>query len=817
MTVAHALLVALSLLVGSAGPPAPPAPALPLHAPHDVVDVLGISPEFETDGTVFGAFVLTYHRVFGRSVDGGRSWDVLGPTMARLEITSFAFSPDFARDGLAFAGTRRGGVWRTSDKGLTWTPTGDPELIVNAVAVSPDFAHDGLVVVATESGCLRSVDGGTRWSSADSGLSDERIKVVAFGRSADVLYAGGERVHFSDDGGRDWEARGLPGKPGTGGVPLRALALDPADDDHLAVAFGAAGGGVSASTDGGKSFRAATFGLSDPVVNALAWADDGTLFAATSDAGCFRTASLSMPWTLHRQGLSPPNRQDDDHYRSVVTSPAFSRDGTVIVGAFEGVFVSHDRGLTWDQRETYRLRVHRLLELSPDFAADGTIFVGSYGGGLLAGRFADDAGDADDEAPGVTWSPRTDGIFHPFSSALAVSQTFAEDDTVYYGYMLLHRSRDRGVTWQRMNRPVPDLPVRALVTSPRLADDDTLYLGTQGGGTWRSTTGGEDWAPIFTDVPDEAWALGLAAPRGAPDTVFLATREHGLYVSDDRGTTARRLDLPDVEIRSFAVAPGYPDDAALAVGTLSRGLMLSLDGGRRWRSSTSGGDGAPLPSREAFAPPSVEAVAFSPAHATDRTVYAALSLGALVVTQDDGATWSDAGRGLSRLLPVRLALSPDFPNDRTLVLTNHEGLWISRDAGTSWRRPRGLVRVDDRHQSLRYEGAWTPTRRVSPLDFSYGVHESRRRGDATSLSFFGDSVSWYARRGPEFAARVRIELDGEPAGEADLFAEEVRYQERVFERRFASPGWHTLTIVNAGASAPGRAAVIHSDGFDYTH
>jgi hypothetical protein len=51
----------------------------------------------------------------------------------------------------------------------------------------------------------------------------------------------------------------------------------------------------------------------------------------------------------------------------------------------------------------------------------------------------------------------------------------------------------------------------------------------------------------------------------------------------------------------------------------------------------------------------------------------------LVVSYDSGATWSESGRGLPRIVAVAAAENPDL-----LAAASSERLYVSRDGGRFW-------------------------------------------------------------------------------------------------------------------------------------
>jgi photosystem II stability/assembly factor-like uncharacterized protein len=150
-----------------------------------------------------------------RSFDGGESWQVaLLPEPAPL-VTALAISPSYAEDGVVFAATMEDGVFRSADRGSSWTAWNFGLLDLGAlcIAVSPDFAADETLFVGTESGLFRSTNGGLAWREVAFASEHAPVLSVAvapdFGSSG-VVFAGTEEhgLWCSDDGGRSWTAIG---------------------------------------------------------------------------------------------------------------------------------------------------------------------------------------------------------------------------------------------------------------------------------------------------------------------------------------------------------------------------------------------------------------------------------------------------------------------------------------------------------------------------------------------------------------------------------------------------------------------------------
>lgn len=159
------------------------------------------------------------------------------------------------------AGGSRGGVFKTTDSGVTWTLTSNGPDYVRALAIDP--ADPATLYAGTQSGLFKSVDAAGHWAPANTGLIDKSIVAIAIDpRNTSTVYVGaGIGIAKSNDRGSSWRAinTGLP-------APLTAagFAIDPSNTSTIYIATWApsqavpfeayVGDGVYKSTNGGESW-----------------------------------------------------------------------------------------------------------------------------------------------------------------------------------------------------------------------------------------------------------------------------------------------------------------------------------------------------------------------------------------------------------------------------------------------------------------------------------------------------------------------------------------------------------------------------------
>ena len=252
---AFLLLLVSTAVVESAAPDAPPIGLPPLHrAPAD-----------------------------GTGASQGES--------SGQELTSIQALTSVGVD-LVYAGSFGHGLFRSEDRGATWTRSGQG--VTDPFILTLTTGRDGAIYTGTfRGGVFRSRDRGKSWQAINSGLKRQEIKaLLAVGNA---VYAG------TADG---------------------VYQLSAANDRWSVV----------------------TTGLDDILVHALALSSDGTLFAGTSGKGILRFKAQSSGWVRQQQGLKDHEGMTENFIRVLTIDP----EGSIYAGTFDGgVFCSADGGVTW--------------------------------------------------------------------------------------------------------------------------------------------------------------------------------------------------------------------------------------------------------------------------------------------------------------------------------------------------------------------------------------------------------------------------------------------------------------------------------------
>jgi photosystem II stability/assembly factor-like uncharacterized protein len=670
---------------------------------------LAISPDYAADETLY---VLGGSRTY-HSTNGGDSFVELAGWFASHAVAKLAFSPAFATDRTLFALVPGEGLFKSTDGGTAWGPTGLAGN-VSTFAVSPDYASDKMLLAVTEGdGQLRlSTDGGDHWSPATQALDPAGPHVLLFSstfasdRTILAASPGDPGPYRSEDGGTTWTPSGeVPGSA------IQALALAP-DDASDATAFAGTSTGLFHSSNRGVNwYQGRGPGLPRLTIRSLATAPgpwEGAppiLLAGTSLFEHLRVDTAVPEEYNGSLQLSTDGGQNWqatsgllDRVQNVVVSPdyvndqiAFAATGTLGQHGYAdgGVYRSTDGGRSWT--EVLANRICHALALSPAFATDHTLWVApSTYSENLGLQVSSDGGDS--------WAPLAPGIH---AQVLAPSPEYALDRTLFAGTLDsgLQRSGDGGSIWDQ----VLDRPITALAISPAYAASRTLYAGVKPaadapGEIWRSTDGGETWARSDTGIPGTAdgEAATLSALHFAPDGSVLA----GLYYGSEEegGAVYRSTDGGDTW---QALGSGLEPAGVFALGTMPGGSWTGYagTGSGLWELEVSQGGPAEPGTWTSNGPRGGRALTLgvSPDFASDGLALTGehlygrhgeeYGLGIFRST-DGGQTWQPSATGTEETWSASavhdFAFSPGFAADGTVFAATWGGLFKSTNGADSW-------------------------------------------------------------------------------------------------------------------------------------
>jgi len=583
-----------------------------------------------------------------RTVDGGKSWQHMGlsdtHTIARILVHPTDGNTVYvAAGGHEWTRNQERGVYRTTDGGKTWEKVlyVDDETAANDLVMDP---RDPNTLYAsmwqrtrkkwndprnepdyTGSGIYRSTDGGRSWQPVNTGLPEARYRGrigLGIARSnPNTLYAfvdnyeiarpadpgaldsygrpmaapiRGATLYRSDDRGSTWRQvspndQYMERASGTYGWVFSQLRVDPANENRVYLM----GLNINVSDDGGKSFRRLSgihvdqHGLwIDPDnPNYLISANDGGVYVSY-DAGAnwrnftgllplvqFFNVSYDMATPFHVYG----SIQDHGSYRGAVD---LSRGRNAVpVQAFESAPGGEGS-------------IHAIDPRDP-----ATVYSAGFYGNISRSDLTTGV-DTNITPKAAEGEPRLRGqwlapfLLSPHNPSL-----------LYHGFQYLHRSLDRGDTWERISPDLTandtarmgDIPYQTIFSiSESPLRFGLIYAGTDDGRVHVTRDGGRTWTRLAENLPGEKFIAELVASAHDEGTVYMVQNGKRdddftpyIWKSTDYGRSWTSIagGIPLGPVNVIREDPRRPD--VLYVGT-DLSVYVSLNGGREWNVLASG-------------------------------------------------------------------------------------------------------------------------------------------------------------------------------------------------------------------------------------
>jgi len=567
------------------------------------------NPDIAWVSAVGDAFKANAERGVFKTTDGGKNWkkvlfvsDTVGAMDVELQpgnpTVVYAWMSRLERKPWTIiSGSKDGGFYKSTDGGehFTKVTAGLPgDLIGKAnlavTAAKPDRVY-ALVEARPGGGFYRSDDAGQTWMliNPQPSLLQRPFYYTTLGAdptNADIVYAGAEGFFKSVDGGKTFTSMRTPHGDN------HDIWISPKDGNTL---IQSNDGGANVSFDGGRTWSSQSNQPTSEIYGV--WMDQQfpyKIYGAQQDSSTVIISSVADPYNLGDWRSGP----------GCETGPIMPHPGNpeIVYGSCKGQYGVMD--LRTGQEKNYWI-----------------------GGQSLYGN------------------PGKDLILR-FQRVSPMATSPHDPDVLYYGSQYVHRTRDKGVTWERI--------------SPDLTAFPPCCQGASGEPITRDVTGEEFYSTLYaiTESPLEKGVIWT----GSNDGPFHVTR--------DNGKTWANVTPKDLEtggrVQYIDASPHRRGSAYFAVyryllGDYAPYIYKTDDYGKTWARLTDGKNGIPAdtPTRVVREDPDRQGL-----------LYAGTEFG-MYVSFDDGTHWQ----------PFNLNL-PQIPI--TDIKIHHKDLVVSTQGRAIW-------------------------------------------------------------------------------------------------------------------------------------
>ncbi len=657
----------------------------------------------------------------------------IGPAFTSGRISGIAVDPNNAAH--YFVSAASGGVWKTVNAGITWTPVFDREGSYSIGCIVLDPKNPLTVWVGTGennsqrsvsygNGVYRSDDGGKSWKNVGLKTSEHIGRIAIDPKDSNIVYVaaqgplwgpGGERgLYKTIDGGKTWKQI-LKISENTG---VTDVAIDPRDPDTIYAASYQRRRHMWTLVDGGP---------------------ESALYKSTDAGATWNKVRTGLPTTeMGRIGIAISPVDPNVVYTTI---EAADRKG--------GIFRSNDRGGSWEKRNDFDAGAMYYARIVADPKDVDRIYVMnvflmvSDDGGRTIRRLGEKSKHVDNHE---IWIDQNNNDHYLVGCDGGVYESF-----------------DRGANWDfKANLPVTQFyDVTTDNATPFYnvfggAQDNFAFGGpsrtrnasgivnsdwfvTQGGDGFRSQVDPEDPNTIYAELQNgnlvrddkrtgERLGITPQVGRGEEplrwnwDSPFIISpHSHTrlyfaadkLFRSDDRGDSwqlisgqlSRGLDRDKLPVmgkiqsidavaknastaffgNASALAESPKKEGLIYVGTDDGLIQITEDGGKSWRKVEKLPDVPELADVSRIVASSMDAntayVAFENRQNADFKPY-------LFKTTDAGRSWTSIKGNLPANHPV-WAIAEDQVNPNLLFAGTEFGLFFTIDGGQKWIQLRG--------------------------------------------------------------------------------------------------------------------------------
>ncbi|HET7695267.1 MAG TPA: hypothetical protein VFK57_06125 [Vicinamibacterales bacterium] len=546
-----------------------------------------------------------------KTIDGGKTWKktlFVSDTVGAMDVELQPGSPNVVYAWMSrlerkpwtiISGSRDGGFYKSTNGGESFTKiaTGLPSDLIGkanlaVTAARPDRVY-ALIEARPGGGFYRSDDSGQTWTliNPQPSLLQRPFYYTTLGAdptNADVVYAGAEGFFKSVDGGKTFTSMRTPHGDN------HDIWINPKDGNTM---IQSNDGGANVSFDGGRTWSTQ---LNQPTSELYGvWVDNEfpyKLYAAQQDNSTLIIPSTANPFNPDEYNANGPGCETGP----IMPHP---KDPNIVYGSCKGQYGVMD--LRTGQEKQYWIGAQSL-----------------YG------------------------NPGRDLILR-FQRVSPMATSPHDPEVLYYGSQYVHRTRDKGVTWEKI--------------SPDLTAFPDCCQGPSGEPITRDVTGEEFYSTLYaiTEAPTERGVIWT----GSNDGPFHVTRDNG-----KTWTNITPKDLPTggrvqwIEASPHRRGSAYYSVYRYLLGDYAPYIYRTDDYGRTWTRLTDGSNGiaADTPTRVVREDPEREGL-----------LYAGTEFG-MYISFDNGGHWQPFNLNLPQVPITDLRLH----RKDLVVTTQGRGFWV---------------------------------------------------------------------------------------------------------------------------------------------
>jgi photosystem II stability/assembly factor-like uncharacterized protein len=661
----------------------------------------------------------------------------IGPANMGGRITDVEGVP--GNPGTVYVGTATGGLWKTTNWGIRWTPLFDEQETTSIGDIALDPQNPDVIWVGTGEanprnsvsigcGVYKSTDGGKTWQYLGLRETRQISRIIVHPRDPNTVWVAAlgslfgpnpERgVFMTTDGGKTWQkVLYIDEQHGASD-----LDIDPVNPNILYAGMwrferkpwthtsGSEQGGVFKSTDGGRTWRKLTNGLpklmgrigvkvapSNPnIVYVIAESNDGTLFRSTDRGETFQR--ISSETNIISRGF---------YYTDLRVCPS---DPNRLYFLATQLRASIDGGrTTYQMAQTVHVD-HHALWIDP---TNPNVLWNGNDGGLA---FSLNRGEDWDVVANIPLGQFYQ-IYCSFEAPFYQVAGGLQDNGSWMGWA---RNKEGGIVNEHW-RMVSFGDGFYCLIHPR--NPSLIISESQGGNILRTNlaTGVQenispqarrsDGGPASELKYRFNWNTPIIPSPHDPDTVYIGGNV--VFKSTDFGTTwsviSPDLTTNDPEKQKDAGGPVWVENTtaeyhctiiSLAESPVQQGLLwVGTDDGRLWKSPDDGKTWIELTQNVPNLPPNSPVSHVEPSRAGANIAYVAFDRHLLndfkpylYKTTDGGKTWQPLTNGLPDEAYV-FVVREDPRNLNLLYAGTERGLFVSFDGGQNWQRMPNLPPV----------------------------------------------------------------------------------------------------------------------------